>query len=70
MVNTDGMKVKTILDVTIYRNQPLKDWIDENFESEILRGAAWATVAFIKETWPEKAEFLRGDPIYEGRTEG
>jgi len=58
-------KVKTITETRIYRNQVLKDWIDTNFDREPLRSAAWETVKFIKETWPDKAAFLMGDLIHE-----
>lgn len=61
----DGLRPWTILEVRQYRNIPLKEWIEANFESEILRGAAWSTVAFIKEKWPEDAKFLLGEMIHE-----
>jgi hypothetical protein len=61
----DFLKVRTITEARIYRNQVLKDWIDTNFDCELLRSTAWATVRFIKETWPEKSAFLMGDLIHE-----
>jgi hypothetical protein len=55
-----------VADVKIYRNKKLADWIMTNFDSDILRLAAIATVVFIRENWPETDEFLRGDLVPEG----
>jgi hypothetical protein len=43
-----------------YRNQELYEFI-ESFNNVSAKIAAWATVRFIRERWPETNEILRGE---------
>jgi hypothetical protein len=45
-----------------YRNERLAEYIGY-FISRAEQDAAWATVRFIRETWPETEEALRGQLI-------
>jgi len=46
----------------VYRNVRLKAFIEESFD-DVGQVAAWETVKFIRETWPETEEVLRGELI-------
>ena len=47
----------------LYRNKELADWIEATFGGASEREAAWETVKFIRESWPEAGLILRGKLI-------
>ena len=57
---SDFAKAKVTYEGRHYRNDTLAVWIIGTFKTEEEQAAAWRTVKFIRETWPETEETLRG----------
>ena len=58
-----GYKVKA--EFYHYRNFKVKEWIEREFPEEKDREIAWKTFCFLKQTYPEVEQVLRGDLIWE-----
>ena len=46
-----------------YRNEKLAAWVKANFATPEAQDAAWQTIKFIREEWPDAGLILRGHLI-------
>lgn len=57
---TEATRAKVKFEGRHYRNDELGRWIAKTFKTAEEQKAAWMTIGFIREAWPEAGLILRG----------
>lgn len=59
----EAVKMKVRYEAAHYRNDKLSSWVIGTFKTAAEQDAAWQTIKFIRESWPEAEIILRGKLI-------